>query len=177
MNLCCRSVFGRSRLSCGRPGGHLVRRSSLGPPGRPQTPLRAGSLMAESRPQTAVRGRTFGSVRPGSSGIHFTPEPVLSSPPGGFRRLQTRWTAPTRSCRAALLWSRRRTRRALRAMRPADAARGIQALLLCPMASAHASSSCAAADVSRTLLLLSSAWRAVEIERPRLRLHAGRFVK
>lgn len=34
------------------------------------------------------------------------------------------------------------------------------------MASAHASSSCAAADVARALLLLSSAWRAVEILRP-----------
>ena len=45
------------------------------------------------------------------------------------------------------------------------------------MASAHASSSCAAADVARALLLLSSAWRAVEILRPRLRQHAGRFVK
>jgi hypothetical protein len=52
-------------------------------------------------------------------------------------------------------------------MRPADAARGIQALWLCPMASAHASSSCAAADVARALLLLSSAWRPVEILRPR----------
>ena len=31
--------------------------------------------------------------------------------------------------------------------------------------------------VARGLLLLSSAWRAVEILRPRLRLHAGRFVK
>ena len=55
--------------------------------------------------------------------------------------------------------------------------RHLQALWLCPMASAHASSSCAAADVARALLLLSSAWRAVEILRPRLRLHAGRFVK
>ena len=45
------------------------------------------------------------------------------------------------------------------------------------MASAHASSSCVAADVARALLLLSSAWRAVEILRPRLRQHAGRFVK
>ena len=56
-------------------------------------------------------------------------------------------------------------------------AASIQALWLCPMASAHASSSCAAADVARALLLLSSAWRAVEILRPRLRQHAGRFVK
>ena len=46
--------------------------------------------------------------------------------------------------------------------------RGIQALWLCPMASAHASSSCAAADGRARLLLLSSAWRAVEILRPRL---------
>ena len=44
--------------------------------------------------------------------------------------------------------------------------RGIQALWLCPVASAHASSSCAAADVARALLLLSSAWRPVEILRP-----------
>ena len=62
-------------------------------------------------------------------------------------------------------------------MSDAAGGRGIQALWLCPMASAHASSSCAAADVARALLLLSSAWRAVEILRPRLRLHAGRFVK
>ena len=55
--------------------------------------------------------------------------------------------------------------------------RHLQALWLCPMASAHASSSCVAADVARALLLLSSAWRAVEILRPRLRQHAGRFVK
>ena len=44
--------------------------------------------------------------------------------------------------------------------------RHLQALWLCPMASAHASSSCVAADVARALLLLSSAWRPVEILRP-----------
>ena len=67
--------------------GHLASRSSLGPPGRPQTPLRAGSTMAESRPGPRSAASHISMCEAAALGATPRSSELAVAPPG---RLGTR---------------------------------------------------------------------------------------
>ena len=81
--------------------GQLARRSSLGPPGRPQTPLRAGSLMAESRPGPRSAASHISMCEAAALGATPRSSELAVAPPGRLGTRPRTASSPLTESRAA----------------------------------------------------------------------------
>ena len=81
--------------------GHLARRSSLEPPGRPQTPLRAGSPMAESRPGPQSAASHISMCEAAALGATPRSSELAVAPPGRLGTRPRTASSPLTESRAA----------------------------------------------------------------------------